>query len=168
MIFLASAYLTELAVLAFAALGKIGDLRAFAASVAEYRIVPPRHARTAACLVVAAELASVALLAVPATRRVGAVLAAGLCATFLVAMSSALRRGLRVDCGCFSPGQTDPIGPGSLTRTGLLLVLAALAVLGARQPFRPADLLVAILMGVLVITLSELVRLLLPPIGQMA
>jgi hypothetical protein len=103
---------------------------------------------------------------VPVTRFWGAVLATGLFASFLVAMSSAWRRGLRVDCGCFSPGRTDPIGPGSLTRTGLLLVLAVLALLGARQPFQPADLLVAILMGVLVIAVAELVRLLSQPSGH--
>lgn len=167
MIFLSSAYLTELAVLAFAVLGKIRDPAAFAAAVADYRILPARISRAVVPLVVGAELASVLLLAAPITRLWGAALAIGLFAAFGVAMSSALRRGLRADCGCFSPGLADPIGPGSLTRTGLLLVLAVLALLGAGQPFRPADLLVATLMGVLILVSSELVRLLAQPSGQL-
>jgi hypothetical protein len=168
MIFLSSAYLTELAVLAYAALGKARDLDGFAASVAGYRILPESLTPAVARLVVAAELASVLLLAMPFTRFWGAMLATVLFAAFVIAMASALRRGLRVDCGCFSPALADPIGPGTLVRTGLLLALAVMALAAARDPFQLADLLVATLMLVLVVMVSELVKLLTGPIGRSA
>jgi thiol-disulfide isomerase/thioredoxin len=158
MVIASSAFLAVLAVLGYAAAGKLRDLRTFTASVEGYRLLPQRLARAAAVLVAAAELAGAVLLAGPATRFFGAVLAAVLFALFIGAMASTLLRGMRVDCGCFPAGHADPVGPGSLVRTGLLLVLAVTAASTASQPFRPAEVPAAAALLVLVIIVAELAR----------
>jgi Methylamine utilisation protein MauE len=168
MILLASAWLPVLAVLGYAALSKLTGVRAFATAIAGYQIIPARLSHAAARLVIAAELAGAVLLAVPLTRRWGAALAAALFAAFCAGMASALRRGLRVDCGCFSAGHADTIGPGTLVRTGLLLALAAAAIPGATRPFQPAEFLIAALLLVLAVTAAELVTLLAAPAGDLA
>ncbi|MBN6050622.1 hypothetical protein JYK22_01650, partial [Nonomuraea sp. RK-328] len=140
-IVLASAHLAVGAVLLGAALGKIRDVRAFAATIEGYRVLPARLTLPAAVAVLVTEVAAAALLLTPVTRRWGAVAAALLFAVFLVAMGSVLRRGLSVGCGCF--GGRDLVGPGTMTRTGVLLVLALLAVAAEPAPFEPLQVPVA-------------------------
>ncbi|MEW9550505.1 MauE/DoxX family redox-associated membrane protein, partial [Nonomuraea sp. NPDC050783] len=148
-----AAYLVVVVVLLVAAAGKARDVRAFAADVAGYRLLPPRLAVPATWGVVAAEVAAAGLLSVPSTRTSGGVLAAALFAAFLAAMGTALGRGLDVPCGCFG-GSADRVGPRTLVRTGLLLVLAVTAaVAGGAAPFAPAQvppavLLLAVVAGV--------------------
>ncbi|WAL68510.1 hypothetical protein ORV05_12290 [Amycolatopsis cynarae] len=156
-ILVASAPLALAAVLAFAALGKLWDVAAFAKSVAGYEIVPPRAALPVACLVLGAELVSAVLLVPPGTRLWGAGLAFVLFASFLTGMASALARGMRVDCGCFA-GTHDVIGPGTLVRTGLLLALTVPAALATKAAFRPVHLAVAVLVLAVVFGLSTLLR----------
>lgn len=162
MIVAESAYLAVAAVLLVAALGKLRDVRGFAASVAGYRLLPGRLSRPVAVAVIVAEVAAAGLLLAPSLlppdalgsdalgqdalgsdalgpdlRRWGAVVAGLLFAAFLTAMASVLRRGMSVDCGCF--GGRDLIGPGTLARTGLLLALAVTAGLAGTVPFAPVQ-----------------------------
>ncbi|MEV0199538.1 MauE/DoxX family redox-associated membrane protein [Nonomuraea sp. NPDC050691] len=147
MIVLASAHLAVAAVLLGAALGKIRDVRAFATTIAGYRVMPARLALPAAVAVLVTEVAAAALLLAPGPRRWGAVVAALLFAVFLGAMGSVLRRGLSVGCGCF--GGRDLVGPGTMARTGVLLVLALMAVAAGPAPFAPLQVPVAVaLLGV--------------------
>jgi thiol-disulfide isomerase/thioredoxin len=133
-----SAWLAVAVVLTVAAVAKLRDRAGFAAAVAGYQILPRRLAPVTARLVIGLELVSAAALVVPASRRGGAVAALVLFGGFLAAMSVALRRGLRVDCGCFPRSEPSlPIGPASLTRTGLLLVLAAIAAAAPGPPGPP-------------------------------
>ncbi|TYB69223.1 hypothetical protein FXF51_08290 [Nonomuraea sp. PA05] len=138
----AAASLGLVAVLLAAALTKVRDVRAFARDIAGYRLLPGRLTTAAAPAVIAAEVVAVVLLAVPGTRRWGGVLAALLFTAFLTAIGSALVRRLDVPCGCFG-GAADRVSVRTLARTGLLLVLAVMAVLAGDVPFEPVHLLPA-------------------------
>ncbi|QKG25701.1 MauE/DoxX family redox-associated membrane protein [Actinomadura verrucosospora] len=135
---LASAWPALIAVLLVAAGGKVRDVRGFAAAIGAYRVLPARLTGAAAVAVLSAEAAAAVLLAVPATRRWGALAAAALFAAFLGAMASVLRRGMVIDCGCFgSARRPAPVGAASVTRTALLLLLAVMAAVAGPAPFSP-------------------------------
>lgn len=115
-------------VLVVAAVGKLRDPRGFTRAVSGYRLVPARWAGGAAWTLIVAEAAMAALLLLPWTRLAGAVCSALLFAVLLFAQVSALRRGLRVDCGCFGrPGRTTLVGPVSLARASAMLALSVMA-----------------------------------------
>ncbi|HEU5026079.1 MAG TPA: MauE/DoxX family redox-associated membrane protein [Spirillospora sp.] len=143
---LASAWPALIAVLLVAAGGKVRDVPGFAAAIGAYRVLPARLTRAAAVAVLSAEAAAAVLLAVPATRRWGALAAAALFAAFLGAMASVLRRGMRIDCGCFgSARRPAPVGAASVARTALLLLLAAMAAIAGPAPFSPPQPVIAVL-----------------------
>ncbi|KAB2380028.1 MauE/DoxX family redox-associated membrane protein [Actinomadura montaniterrae] len=146
---LASAWPAVIAVLLVAADGKVRDVPGFAAAIGAYRVLPARLTRAAAVAVLSAEAAAAVLLAVPATRRWGALVAAALFAAFLAAMASVLRRGMRIDCGCFgSARRPTPVGAASVARTALLLLLAAMAAVAGPAPFSPVQpVLAAVFLG---------------------
>jgi hypothetical protein len=159
-----AAYLVLLGVLGYAAVAKLRDLAGFAAQVAEYRILPVSASGAAARAVVAAELAAAALLVAPASRPAGAAVAAVLLAVFLAAQCAAWARGLRIGCACFGgSGELETVGPVTIVRTLLLLLLATVAMAAGDAPFQPAQLLVAPLLAAAVGLLSELTRLLALP-----
>ncbi|WP_431919565.1 MauE/DoxX family redox-associated membrane protein [Nonomuraea jabiensis] len=146
MILAESAYLAVAAVLLVAALGKLRDVPGFARSVAGYQMLPAGLAGPAAVGLLVAELVAAGLLLAPGGRRWGAVVAGVLFTAFLAAMASVMRRRMAVDCGCF--GGHDPVGAGTLLRTGLLLVLAVTAVLAGPVAFAPLQIPVAaVLLG---------------------
>ncbi|GAA2122256.1 TlpA family protein disulfide reductase [Actinomadura napierensis] len=147
---LASAWPGLIAVLLVAAVGKVRDVRGFAAAIEAYRVMPGRLTRAAAVAVLSAEVAAAVLLAVPATRRWGALAAAALFAAFLGAMAAVLRRGMRIDCGCFgSARRPTPVGAASVARTALLLLLAVMAAVAGPAPFSPVQpVLAAVFLGV--------------------
>lgn len=108
---------------------KLSARRSFASGVAKYELLPPALVRPVALALPPLEVAGGALLALGlAVRPVGAVLGLALCA-FTVAVSSALLRGKRLDCGCFGPGAPRPITFSTLLRNVALLGLAVLVVL---------------------------------------
>ncbi|WP_268876638.1 MauE/DoxX family redox-associated membrane protein [Saccharopolyspora kobensis] len=142
-------------VLAFAAVGKLRDLAGFSEAVAGYRLLAGGLVPVVARAVVGAELVGAALLAAPPTRVWGSALAVVLFSAFLIGMGSVLRRGMRVSCGCLQG--SERVGAGSLTRTGLLLVLALFAGFGADLPFEPVQLLGAALLAGVVFGAAALV-----------
>ncbi|MEV5571984.1 MauE/DoxX family redox-associated membrane protein [Spirillospora sp. NPDC052269] len=122
-------------VLVVAASGKLRDPRGFALAVSGYRLVPSRWAGAVARTVIVAEAVMALLLVLPWTRRVGAVGSGVLFLGLLAAQASVLRRGLRVDCGCFGrPGRTTLVGPVSLARAGAMLALSVMATLAPGMP----------------------------------
>lgn len=161
-----SAYVALIAVLLYAVMGKARDVRAFATAIGAYRLLPGHLTVPAAFLVIAAEIAAAGLLAVPPTRRWGAVLAGLLFAAFLTGMTSVLARGLRVNCGCFG-GDADTVSPRTLLRTGLLLVLAVSAAVVGGTAFLPAHLLFAPLLLAAALLPSALIRSSAPPASSM-
>jgi hypothetical protein len=159
MIVLNSAYPVLSCVLGWAVAGKLGRLREFTGQVAAYRMLPAALIRAAALAVVSGEIAATVLLVPPATRPYGAALATALLAVFLTAQASAPARGLRIDCGCFGGSdELSRVGPATVTRTALLLVLAVGADAAGGTPFRPAQLLIGPLLAVVVGLVPELTQ----------
>lgn len=159
MIILESAYPVLACVFGWAVLGKFGRFREFTRQVADYRMLPAVLSGPVALAVVCGETAATVLLVPPVTRPFGAALATALLAVFLVAQVSAALRGLEIDCGCF--GGTDElsaIGPATITRTALLLLLAVGADAAGATPFQPLQLLVGPLLAGAVGLLPELAQ----------
>jgi putative oxidoreductase len=71
------------------------------------------------------EIACGILLLTPRTRRVGALAVTIITVMFIIALSSALLRGLTLDCGCFG------VGAPSRPRMWLELALDAVLLSGA-------------------------------------
>jgi Methylamine utilisation protein MauE len=154
-------------VFAVAGLSKlVGQARFSEFVAATGRLLPPhafRWRQPAAVLVVAGELATVGLLLVPGTSRVGFGIAAGLSTAFAVGIAAAVRRGERAPCRCFGLA-TRPLGAAQLIRA-VLLVGVALAGYGSSlasldRPIHPAGALImaaaAVLAAVLIIRLDDL------------
>jgi uncharacterized membrane protein YphA (DoxX/SURF4 family) len=118
------------AVFAVAGAAKLDDHRGTVAAVAGFG-VPQQRAPLVAVVVPLAELAAVALLLIPATAWVGALLALVLLAVFSVAIAVNLGRGNTPDCHCFGSLRAEPIGVGTLVRNIAFAVPAVFLVLVA-------------------------------------
>lgn len=153
-------------VLIAAGLPKVIKPRGFAAQIADYGIVPEAAAGFLARVIPLAELLAgglvlAGLAAPPPVRQAGAGLAIVLFAAFLAALVHAYARGRDIACACFGgDSELETVGAHSIVRTGLLLALAAVAVLPAAsgRPLATAGL--AVLLAALVALASELTRLL--------
>jgi uncharacterized membrane protein YphA (DoxX/SURF4 family) len=152
------------AVLIAAGLPKALKPRMFAAQIADYGIVPTAVTPILARVISLSELlAGVLLLAglvAPPLRQAGGGLAMILFAVFLAALTSAYRRGRGIACACFGgDSELETVGGHSIVRTGLLFVLATVAVLPAARG-RPFDVGgFAVILAALVGLASELTRL---------
>lgn len=114
--------------LARAAAHKLEQRRELVAIVANYRIVPTGSAAIVAVVVVICEIAAALLLVYPATRSLGAIVAASLFMTYAAAIAINLKRGrTHIDCGCVGPSQRRAIGAWMVWRNGLLTIAAALS-----------------------------------------
>jgi protein-disulfide isomerase/uncharacterized membrane protein YphA (DoxX/SURF4 family) len=121
------------AVLAYAALTKIGDPAATVRAVRAYQLLPEAVVVPFGHALPWVELALAVLLLLGVAIRLTAALTAAVMALFVVGIATAWARGLKIDCGCFGGGgvTADPSYAGELARDGLLLGLAiGLAVLG--------------------------------------
>lgn len=142
------------AMLVWAAVHKLRDLRAFVSVIRGYEILPAGAARWFAPGFAALELLlAVALLWSPAQRIAGFALAA-LLASYTAAIHVNLRRGRRVDCGCFGPARRQPLSEWLLLRNALLVGAAVVAGLPAGD--RPLGAFDVFLAGVAVTTLALL------------
>jgi len=119
------------ALLASAAIHKLGDFDRFATVFAAYRISPARGSRGVAALVPAVELAIAFALPWPRTHRAAALCAGALLALYGVAIALNLARGRRdLDCGCGGPRDRRRIAPWMVWRNALVAAwLVAAAVL---------------------------------------
>lgn len=108
----------------YAAFPKIADPAGFARSIANYQILPDAAINPLAIFLPWLELVcAVSLIAIPALRRGALILTGGMLLVFVVAIISALARGLNIECGCFS---TSGQG-GKAALPQLLLDLALIA-----------------------------------------
>ncbi len=136
-----ASWATLAAVFALALPGKLKDFPAFAATVANYRIVPAGASPAVAATVVVGELAVVGGLLLPASRAAAARLAALLLAIFTVAIAVNLVRGRRtIDCGCFRSLIRERLGWSHIARNLLLLAAALQVATIAPNPAGPLDL----------------------------
>lgn len=76
----------------------------------------------------AAELAVAISLVIEPTARWAAIAAALLVLLFILGIANAMRLGRRPDCGCFGALSSEPIGPRTLIRNGVLLLLSGFIV----------------------------------------
>jgi putative oxidoreductase len=113
------------AVFIYAGIDKIRDPLQFADSIAAFAILPAVLINLLAMGLPPFEIASGLLLIGPWTRRVGSLAVAIILVVFIIALSSALLRGLTLDCGCFG------VGAPSRPRMWMELALDAALLSGA-------------------------------------
>ncbi|TCR23199.1 methylamine utilization protein MauE [Streptomyces sp. BK205] len=135
-----AARLTLAAVLAYAALVKVGDLTEAGRTVALYRIVPDDQAQLIGGVLPFVELAIALLLAAGLATRVAAVGTAVLLVVYVAAIASVWARGMSIDCGCFGGGGTLSDGAErgyaiDIARDLVLLGAAALLIRHPRTPY---------------------------------
>ncbi|MFD2416587.1 MauE/DoxX family redox-associated membrane protein [Amycolatopsis pigmentata] len=146
-----------------------GAFAAFVASVHDMRLLPSQLARPAALAVICAEPVVCVLLSVPCPPATGTGLVAAsvLLMSFAVAITFAVRRGVREPCRCFGTS-TVPLGWPHVARNVVLaaLALSALAVDSVTGPVDASGVAVAALTGLLlacfVVALDDLVALFKP------
>lgn len=112
----------------YASLDKMGDPAGFAQAIYHYRMVPLPLLHPFALLLPMVELVLGTGLVLGVGRRGAALLAAVLSVVFLVAISTALVRGLDISCGCFHTDGGHAVGLSLLIRD-VLLLLACLPIL---------------------------------------
>jgi uncharacterized membrane protein YphA (DoxX/SURF4 family) len=103
---------------------KLTALDQFAHSIANYKILPIAMINIAALAFVWIEIVSGVLLIAGALVRGTALVSSALMLIFIVAVASAMARGLQIDCGCFvatAGGTPEKVGwPKLMEDAGLL------------------------------------------------
>ena len=110
----------------YAALAKVPNMAAFAEDVANYRLVPAVAVPALASALVGLELLAGLALVVGLAPRGAAAVVSVLLATFVLALSQALVRGIDLDCGCF--GGKGPVSWSAVVRDLALLAAGVLIV----------------------------------------
>ncbi len=118
----------------WAGLSKVNDLAGSVATVKAYRLLPDALADVVGAALPMVEIALGLTLLLGFAVRVGAVTSAVLQLAFIIGISAAAARGLRIDCGCFGGG--GDLGSTESTRytieivrdVGLLLLASGLAI----------------------------------------
>lgn len=115
-----------------AALHKLRDLQAFAATVRDYRLLPEVLAGPAAAALVATEaLGCAAILAAP-LDPIGPLAALLLLGLYTAAIGANLARGRRdIDCGCLGPARRKMLSPRLLGRNAVFATGPLLLLMGA-------------------------------------
>ena len=111
----------------FAGWQKLKAPQEFADSIAAYQLLPVQLINLVALTLPPLELIIGFLLLVGWWQRIAAFSAIILTGVFMVALASAISRGLKIDCGCF--------GAGASAKGDLWLALARDLVLGAALVF---------------------------------
>jgi hypothetical protein len=106
-----------------AAVPKIAQPEIFAASIEAYEILPVAAVNLAAIAVPWIELLCGVFLIGGARIRPSAALLGAMLLVFIVAIASAIIRGLNINCGCFG-GAGSPVGWGKVVEDVALLVPA--------------------------------------------
>lgn len=110
---------------------KLASWRRSRAVVERFGGVPAALALPMLCAVVGAELAAPCLLIVPATRDIGAMLAALLLSAYWLLIVRAIAQNRRnIDCGC-SFGASSPLGAFQVARNAILVVAAGFVAVEA-------------------------------------
>jgi uncharacterized membrane protein YphA (DoxX/SURF4 family) len=122
----------------YAAASKIYAPDKFAIAISNYRLLPHEWINLAALTVPWVEIVTGSLLILGVWPRANALILLGLTVAFLFMISSALARGLNIECGCFGTVGGRKVGLTSLAFDALLLVMAA--VLVWRLKDRPEEL----------------------------
>jgi methylamine dehydrogenase accessory protein MauD len=81
-----------------------------------------------------AELATAGMLLPSTTAIAGAIAAAALLAAFCAGIGRAMARGGAPDCHCFGALHSEPAGPRTLARNGVLLAIASVVIAAGPGP----------------------------------
>ncbi len=100
----------------------------FAIQVESYQVLSPSAANTVAHTLPFAELFLGVWLVTGIARRYSTVIAGLALCGFMIAITSAYFRGLKIDCGC-GIGPPEEAGPAALARDGLRFLLPTLIVM---------------------------------------
>lgn len=92
-----------------AAIGKLSAIHTFSREIADYGILPEAWSSIAAVTIAWTEMLVATLLYAGAAVRGAALVSGALLFTFLIAIFSAMARGLEINCGCFA-GSEQTVG----------------------------------------------------------
>lgn len=124
-------------VFVYAAGSKIYSPDQFAVAVSNYRLLPHEWTHLAAITVPWIEAIAGALVILGVWLRPSALVLLGLTGVFMVAIASALVRGLNIECGCFGTVGGRRVGLASLAFDAVLLAMAAALVWRVKEPRPP-------------------------------
>lgn len=116
----------------WASLDKLAHPAEFAKAIHHYRLLPYVLLHPAALLLPMVELVAGAALFLGWRRRGAALICGVLLVVFLVAIATALSRGLDISCGCFNTDGGHAVGVDLLWRDFLLLLACLPPLLAAR------------------------------------
>lgn len=116
----------------WASLDKLTHPAAFATAIHHYRLTPYALLHPLALLLPAVELVAGAALVAGWQRRGAALLCSAMLVVFMVAIATALVRGLDISCGCFNTDGGHGVGLDLLWRDLLLLLACLPPLLSAR------------------------------------
>ncbi|NIQ98281.1 MAG: DoxX family membrane protein [Desulfuromonadales bacterium] len=128
-------------VFVFAGAVKSQDVTAFAGEIANYRILPYTLNYLAAATLPYVEVLAGAFLLANRKVRPAALLVAALNVVFMIALASAMVRGLDIDCGCFRAESATTPAVALVRDAGFLLLAVIVFWLrgGRMPPSRPDD-----------------------------
>jgi len=119
------------AVFIYAAVPKLLDMPAFAAAIANYRMLPEVLVALVAAVLPGVELVTGAALVAGVGVRGGVILAEAMLLAFVVALIQGIVRGIDTSCGCFDTAQAaSPIGWGVVGRDLVLMAMGVVAWMG--------------------------------------
>lgn len=120
------------AVFIYAGVRKVGDPQAFADSIATFRLLPVAAINHVALALPWFEIAAGFMLVTGWRWQTAALAIIGLTLLFAIGITSAMVRGIEVDCGCFGNSQTGGAAT-SLIRDVLILILMSAVYLPGRH-----------------------------------
>jgi len=127
------------AVFIYAGAIKAHDVVGFAGQIAHYQLLPYAWNYLVAAILPYLELLCGILLLLNRRVRPAVLALFILNLIFIVALGSALARGLDIDCGCFRPDATNPTGPGLALLRDLGLLALLLVTWALRCLQRPLE-----------------------------
>ncbi|WP_243370007.1 MauE/DoxX family redox-associated membrane protein [Geotalea sp. SG265] len=107
---------------------KVNDIVAFAGNIAAYQLLPYGASYMVAAVFPWLEIACGLLLIIGWRTRAASALVILLNVIFIVALATAIARGLDIDCGCFKQGGGDKTSAWQALLRDLVLFAAAIAV----------------------------------------
>lgn len=113
---------------------KLGALRTFGKSIAAYQILPEEISNIVALLFVWTEILVGIFLFIGVAVRGSSLVTGGMLVLFLIAIISAIARGLDIDCGCFA-GKPEPVGIKKILEDLGLLAAAVFLIYFPRSYF---------------------------------
>jgi uncharacterized membrane protein YphA (DoxX/SURF4 family) len=118
--------------LAVAALAKLGDVKAFALQVHNFRILPVALENLVAITLPWIELVAALALMLGVRARSGGYVATALMAVFTVAVVAAVARGLDFECGCFGTADSTRVGGTKIAQNLGMLAVACMSAVRPR------------------------------------